>query len=723
MASLAPSPAQARRRDAVAAVCELHCPLALVRRVERLGFDARVWAQVRHAAGLGDAGEGSGEGTGEGEGDLVGAALVAEVLGRHLAPVPYAEHVSARRAVRRLGVTPPAAAVTGTVALGEPPGRLVPAGAVADYVVAPAGDALVLVVSAPPRVAPRNLAGLPIADRGLDAVTAVLARGADAATVAALARADWQVLTAAALVGLAQRALDLTVEYVQRREQFGSPIGAFQAVQHQLADRATAIEGARLLVWLAASRGRVSDAEAAFVFATEAARATTASAMQYHGGRGFRLDADVQLFHRRAHGWPLAGGDPRRVWRCLADRLFGALDDPVGGDDAFGGGDGEGIDFRLPAHAERFREEVRAFLTQAVTPEVIERVHRTGTVHDPEFHRGLAARGWIGMGWPPEDGGQGRDPWEQRVFAEECARADAPTDALSIVTMIGNTIRVVGTPEIKRRVLPGILAGEVLCCMGYTEPEAGSDVAATRTTAVRDGDHWVINGEKVFTSMAHEAHYVFLLTRTNPDAPKHRGLTMFLVPMDTPGITVEPIWTLGAPGRTNRTVYENVRVHDSWRVGDVDGGWAVMNVALTFERGGNFAPVRALEHALDWARATGRIEDPEVRVRLARVRVANEVSGLLSLRSTWLQATGALPGVEGAMAKLFAATAFQASTADLLDLAGADGLLHETEAGAPAGGVLEYQWRKSPVVTIYGGTNEVLRTIVAERHLGLPRRR
>ncbi len=355
-----------------------------------------------------------------------------------------------------------------------------------------------------------------------------------------------------------------------------------------------------------------------------------------------------------------------------------------------------------------------------MTPEVQERVHTTGTVHDWDVHRGLAAKGWIGAPWPVEDGGQGRDPWEMRVLTEEFALADAPTDGLSTATMIANTIRVVGTPDQKARVLPRVLAGEILLCMGYTEPQAGSDVANSQTTAVRDGDDWIVNGEKIYTSMAHESAYVFLLTRTNPDVPKHKGLTMFLVPMDTPGISVEPIWTLGAPGRTNRTVYEDVRVPDACRVGEVDGGWAVMNVALTFERGGSFAATRALRDALDWARDGGRLGQPDVRARLARVHVHNEVGSLLGMKSTYLHSIGALPGVEGSMAKLFSASTFQTSTADLLDLVGADGLLSEGEPGAPAGGSLEFQWRKSAVVTIYGGTNEIMRGIIAERGLGLP---
>jgi len=709
MASLSPSPAQSRRRDAVATFLAAACPLPRVREAEPLGFDPALWddfvavAEVEALAG-----------------DLVGAALVAEEVGRVLAPIPFVEHVSGIRAVRRAGAVPAPGIHTVAVNVAAANGRLVPAGAIAHHVVALAEGELRCVTGTPPGAGPRNLAALPLADRNLGGGTR-LADGDTAAALLAATRADWQVLTAAALVGLAAAALERTVDYVQHRHQFGVPIGSFQAVQHELADRVTAVEGARLLVWLAASGEDPADASAAFLFATQTARAATSSAMQYHGGYGFRLDRDPQLFHRRAKGWPLVAGDPAREWERLGALRYAPQRSAKGRRAPHP--PTEGIDFRIPAHAEDFRAEVREFLAEAVTPEMIERVHRTGTVHDWDFHRGLAARGWIGLSWPVEDGGQGRDPWEARVFAEECALADAPTDGLSIVTMIGNTIRVVGTPEQKQRILPGLLRGDDLLCMGYTEPEAGSDVAATRTTATRDGDDWIVNGEKVFTSMAHEARYVFLLTRTNPEAPKHRGLTMFLVPMDTPGITVEPIWTLGAPGRTNRTVYDNVRVPDRWRIGEVDGGWAVMNVALTFERGGSFAPIRALRLAEEWARSTGWIDDPDVRVRLARIHVRNQVSSLLSLKSTWLHATGALPGVEGSMAKLFAASAFQASTADLLDLVGAEGLLHETEPGAPVDGFLEHQWRKSPVVTIYGGTNEVLRTIVAERHLGLPRTR
>ncbi|MCU1463652.1 MAG: acyl-CoA dehydrogenase domain protein [Acidimicrobiales bacterium] len=387
------------------------------------------------------------------------------------------------------------------------------------------------------------------------------------------------------------------------------------------------------------------------------------------------------------------------------------------------------MDFALHESGEAFRSEVRVFLAEHLTQDVRERVRRTGTVHDWRFHRALGAKGWIGAGWPVEFGGQGRGPWELRIFYEECARADAPTDGLSMTLMVANTLRVAGTEVQQREILPRVLAGEVVICLGYSEPDTGSDVAAARLSAIRDGDDWILNGQKVFTSLAHEAQYVFLLTRTNADAPKHRGLTMFLVPMDTPGIDVEPLWTLGAPGRTNRTFYTDVRVPDAARVGDVDGGWDVMTAALTFERGGTLGAVRALEETVAWARTARRpdgsavIDDPLVRRRLARVAIENEVAALLSHRTTWTAAEGHLPGVEGSMAKLFSSESVQRCTADLLDLMGTEGLLTQDQPDAPAAGAVEAAHRKAAVARIYGGTSEVLRSIVAERGLGLPRTR
>ena len=217
-------------------------------------------------------------------------------------------------------------------------------------------------------------------------------------------------------------------------------------------------------------------------------------------------------------------------------------------------------------------------------PEVIEQAHRTGTMHNKDFHRALGKQGWIAASWPAEYGGQDRDPFEMTALRDELRLAGAPTDGMGLSVIVCQTIRRVGTDDQKRDFIPRALAGEIIMSLGYSEPDSGSDVASIKTRAVRDGDEWVIDGQKMFTTLAHEANYVFLLARTNPDVAKHRGLTMFLVPLDSPGIEIHPVHTVGGE-RTNATFYNDVRVSDHFRIGEVDGGWGVMTIALTFERG------------------------------------------------------------------------------------------------------------------------------------------
>jgi len=388
------------------------------------------------------------------------------------------------------------------------------------------------------------------------------------------------------------------------------------------------------------------------------------------------------------------------------------------------------MDFRLGERSDAFRDEVRAFLGEHFSPEMVERAHDTGTSHNWEFHRALGAQGWIAASWPEEYGGQGRDPMEMTALRDELRMAGVPTDGLGQTIMIARTLRAVGTDEQKQQFIPLALAGEILFALGYTEPDSGSDVAAAKTRAVRDGDEWVIDGQKMFTTLAHEATYVFLLTRTNPDVPKHQGLTMFLVPLDAPGVEIHPVHTMGGE-RTNATFYSGVRVPDSLRVGEVDGGWDVMTVALTFERGG-FAlseADRVWRQTVDWATATRRpdgtrvIDDPLVRERLATMRIHDEVARLLALRCSYVAASGALPGVEGSMHKLFYAEAMTADADELVDMLGADGVLSHGDAEAPVNGWVEHLYRHAAVTTIYGGTSEVQRDIIASRGLGLPRNR
>jgi alkylation response protein AidB-like acyl-CoA dehydrogenase len=388
------------------------------------------------------------------------------------------------------------------------------------------------------------------------------------------------------------------------------------------------------------------------------------------------------------------------------------------------------MDFRLGEKSEAVRREARAFLAEAFTPEVRETMEETGVHHSWDFHRKLVACGWLAPGWPKELGGQGRDPLEVLAFAEELQRAGAPTYGVGTTLMIAGVIRHIGTEEQKRLIIPPALRGELIIVLGFTEPESGSDVAAAQTRAVRDGDQWIINGQKMFTTNAQEADYAFMLTRTNTEVPKHQGLTTFLVPLKQPGVEIRAIRTVSGE-RTNLTFYTDVRVDDSLRVGEVDGGWDTMAVGLTLERSGpqggqSFQLLAAMEHwaatAVDGA-GRPRADDPTVLARLGRAAAENEVTTLLARRSAWVQSTGGLPGVEGSMAKLFASEAVTRQGGDFMDMLGPDGVRSRGDPTAVEGGAAEFALRFALGATTYGGTSEIQRNIIAQRGLGLPRAR
>jgi alkylation response protein AidB-like acyl-CoA dehydrogenase len=385
------------------------------------------------------------------------------------------------------------------------------------------------------------------------------------------------------------------------------------------------------------------------------------------------------------------------------------------------------VNFDLDDANPEFRREVSAFLDDYVTPALFEQCRRTGTQHAWDLHLALGARGWYAGGWPTEYGGRGDEgSHEFFILSDELEQRGIPADGLGMTMLVANVILRAGSEEIKRRVLPRALAGEILICLGYTESQGGSDVADARTAAVRDGDHWVINGQKMFTTLAHEAEYVFLLTRTNSEVPKHRGLTMFLVPMDAPGVEVQPIWTIGDV-RTNTTFYADVAVPDTARVGDVDDGWGVMGIALMYERNGGGADARLFADAVLAARsvttsdAKSLLEDESVRERLARLAIEREISALLRLRSQWAESQGSRSMIEGSMFKLFSAESQVRAASDLLDIFGPLGLLEAGDPAAPGAGEFSHEFRHSIVLPIYGGSSEVQRKIIAERGLGLPR--
>ena len=389
------------------------------------------------------------------------------------------------------------------------------------------------------------------------------------------------------------------------------------------------------------------------------------------------------------------------------------------------------MDFDPSPAARDFRAEVRAFLERHFTPEMAERVRRTGQMHDWDLHRAFAAQGWISAALPPSMGGQGRGPEELAALFQEFEFAGAPYDGMSISMLAVAVIAQAGTDFHRREIVPRVMSGDALLCLGYSEPGAGSDVAACTTRAVRDGEGWVVDGQKMWTSLAECSEWSILLTRTNPDVAKHRGLTFFLCPMRLPGIEIREIETLGGK-RTNAVYFDGVRVGDEWRLGEVDGGWDVMRVALAYERGvmgGTSDGVRLLETARAWAESgrrpdgTRAIDDPGVRERLARTAIDNEVADLLAARAVWVAAGGDLPGLEGSQAKLFATEAYTRATESLLDALGPEGVLQHGAPGAPAGGFPEKSLRNATVTTIAGGTSEIQRNNIAERLLGLPRAR
>jgi alkylation response protein AidB-like acyl-CoA dehydrogenase len=734
-------------RDAVAGFLLKAADPETVREAEPLGWIPEVWQGLTDMGvpTLGVPEEHGGSGAG-----LRYLAVVAEAAGQRLAPAPVVETMVAARLLARFaeaGAAPLAALAEGgaPVVFALHPavdGRcvLVPGAAVAASVLALDGDDLV-VVTPGELTSPRDLGTSPLADVDLAAATdrIVLASGDEARAAHARAVDEYRALMARWFVGLGREAQAIGIQYAKDRAQFGSAIGSFQAIQHRFADLATDLDGADLLsnkaVW-ALDVGdpiEVSFPHMAFWAAGDAAQRTAAWSLHVHGGYGFMEEYAIQLYFRRAKAGRLLLGDPRRELLGLADRLWS---DPashavpatdVDGPDT----SDEGFDFRLGADVQAFRTEVRAFLAEHVTDEVIETAHETGTIHDWGLHRKQAAAGHISAGWPAEYGGGGRSPLEMNALSEDMYLSGAPVDGLGVASLVAHTILIDGTEWQKETIVPEIIRGEAMCCLGYSEPDAGSDVASVVSKAVRDGDEWTINGQKMFTTLAHEAHYVFLLARTNTEVAKHKGLTMFIVPMDQPGISITPVHTMGGE-RTNITYYDDVKVHDRYRVGEVDGGWAVMMTALVFERNGAWYGelVRLLDHGLRWARANPSpagglmIDDPLVRERLARIAIGNEISNLLGWRAAWLASTGVLPSVEGSMAKLATTEHYQFAGNELIDALGVEGLRRHGDpstSDANADGWIEAIYRHCQVTTIYGGTSEVQRGIIAQRGLGLPR--
>jgi alkylation response protein AidB-like acyl-CoA dehydrogenase len=401
------------------------------------------------------------------------------------------------------------------------------------------------------------------------------------------------------------------------------------------------------------------------------------------------------------------------------------------------------MDVDYPPQAEKFRAEVKTFLSEHLPP------GWSGMGGLPEgererfraqWRRTLGEHQMLAVSWPREYGGAGLSLVEQVVLAEEFALAGAPqgseNDSFGI-GMLGNTLIALGTDEQKRHYLPKILSGEQRWCQGYSEPEAGSDLAGIRTSAVLDGDEWVINGQKTWTSAGHLADHIFLLARTNPDAPKHRGITFLLVPMQQPGVEVRPIRNLAGYALFNEVFFTDARTGAAEVVGDVDDGWRVAMALLGFERGVTATTdairFRAeLDRLFALARERGLTSDARIRDRLAWCHSRVEVMRFRGLQALTRSLAGQRPGPESAISKITWSEYAQSYTELAMEILGPEALV---PTGQGTGGLLqmpEAGTENSPLSwvetflaaragTIYAGSSQVQRNIIGEVLLGLPK--
>lgn len=401
------------------------------------------------------------------------------------------------------------------------------------------------------------------------------------------------------------------------------------------------------------------------------------------------------------------------------------------------------MEFAYPAEAERTREKVQAFLAEQLPADWAGIGALEGAAYDEfvtEWRAKLAEGGWLAVAWPEEHGGRGLSEVEQVVVAEEFVRAGVPdggpNDVFGI-SMLGNTLLRYGTDEQKRHFLPRILSGEYLFCQGYSEPNAGSDLSNVGTRAVLDGDEWIINGQKIWTSAGHLANWIFLLARTDPDAPKHKGITFLLCPMDQPGVEVRPIRMMSGSSEFNEVFFTDARASAAHAVGAINDGWRVAMALLGFERGERaaVAPIQfrgELDRLIELARQTGKADDPLIRDRLARAFTKVETMRFMGYEALTRFLGGAPPGPDAAITKIFWSEYHREVSELAMDILGVPGLVPSgrerrsafttDDPGAPnSTASWQATFLNARAGTIYAGTSEIQRNIAGEMILGLPK--
>ena len=390
------------------------------------------------------------------------------------------------------------------------------------------------------------------------------------------------------------------------------------------------------------------------------------------------------------------------------------------------------MDFRFLPEDASLTRDIQEFLRAELPPDWEGR-GRWPDEQDWEFtlqmRRKLVQRGWLTMHWPAEYGGQGASPVRSAIFNEEMAYHRAPGRDIFGVRMLAPTLMLFGTEEQKKAFLLPVSRGEVQWCQGYSEPGSGSDLASLQTRAVSDGDDFVINGSKIWTTMAHRAGWMMLLARTDPDAPKHRGISFILVDMHSPGLSVQPIRNMTGGHDFNQVFFDNVRVPKKNLVGEENRGWYVGMTLLDFERSGieySATSRRLLSDVLDYARTTHRngkaiSANPEVRNMLAERYIETQTARMLAYSVAWMQGERLVPNKEASMSKVFGSETLQRVTASGMEVLGLYGQLRPGDRWAPLKGLVPENWMYSFSHAVAAGTSEVQRNVIASRGLGLPR--
>ena len=549
---------------------------------------------------------------------------------------------------------------------------------------------------------------------------------------------------AAEQLGCAQRSLEQAIAYARDRVQYGQAIASFQAIKHRCADVFLAVEAARSTVRHVATLASESAADStlalaasvAKVAASKAALMASAANIQIHGGIGVTWEHDAHLYLRRAKSSELLNGSLTWHRERIAVQLASAVDGPAFQQSLLSG--------EMQAEAASFREEVRAFLSAHLPADW----QGVGALEEDQRHewlrawrRTLAEEGMMCVSWPTEYGGRGRSVAEQIALLEEFTNVGVPHHPSSLdtlaVNLLGPTILAIGSEQQKLERLPRIVSGEQRWCQGYSEPGAGSDLAGVQTTAVLKDGKWVINGQKVWTTSAQEANWMFALIRTDRTASKYAGLTFFLLPMGQPGVEVRPIPDLNGQKHLNEVFFTDAVTDEANVLGEVNGGWAVANALLGYER--NEGAIRDAVNLRDefrrlvvLARDTDRLSDPRVRSGLVDAYVDLQAIILGAVHGTTAALAGQPPGPEASLHKLRWSEYHQRATELAVDVYGDEALTPTARRSAtfsstdsPRSPSSSRSWVQTFLTaragTIYAGTSEIQRNIIAEKVLQMPR--